>query len=102
MPEYFYKNGWDGNESSLSAFTIQLSGNIGCCGGTIPTFNWGTLNINNFITNIIYNDTNGRFVLSPSEVVPAKITLKAGTYYVQGTIKGGLDVQGGTANIGGC
>jgi hypothetical protein len=102
MTEYLYSNGWDGNESSLNSFTINLTGNIGCCGGTIPTFNWGTLNINNFITNIIYNDAKGRFTLGSGEVVPAKLTLKAGTYYLQGNIKGGVDVQGGTANFGGC
>jgi len=102
MTEYLYNNGWDGNESSLSAFTINLSGNIGCCGGTTPTFNWGTLNVNNFITNIVYNDPSGRFVLAPSEVLPAKLTLQNGKYYIQGNIKGGFDVTGGTAYIGGC
>jgi hypothetical protein len=102
MTEYLYNNGWDGNESSLSAFTINLSGNIGCCGGTTPTFNWGTLNVNNFITNIVYNDPSGRFVLAPREVVPARITLEAGKYYIQGDAKGGVNVTGGTANIGGC
>jgi hypothetical protein len=102
MTEYLYSNGWDGNESSLNTFTINLTGNVGCCGGTTPTFNWGALNINNFVTNIVYNDAKGRFVLAPSEVVPANLTLKAGTYYLQGNVKGRIDVQGGSGNIGGC
>lgn len=102
MIEYLNSNGWDGKESSLNTFTINLSGNVGCCGGKTPTLNWGTLNINNFITNIIYNDPRGRFILAAGEVVPANLTLKAGTYTIQGSIKGSTDVQGGSLTVGGC
>lgn len=100
MVDYFNNNGWDGKESSLSGFTINISGNIGCCNETTPTFNWGTLNVENFITNIVYNDSNGIFIFN--EVLPANLTLKAGNYYLQGTVKGTLSLEGGSLNAGEC
>jgi hypothetical protein len=99
--------GWDGKESSLNGFKVTISGKIGCCKGTsaptTPTFNWGTLNVNNFLMDIIISG-KAVLVLGNKEVVPANITITDDTYFAtnDAILRGGLTFGGGTSTLGSC